>query len=105
LTVISGRALRPCPVIPVSLATVQFSRSAKRRSGRRGSPGPRPAGDRPHAGLSKLNSMRAASGHTRAQPCGLPDPVDVLVADRSRGERRAARRLKAAILPATGALI
>src|ERR671922_827771 len=30
LTVISGRALRLCPVIPVSLATVQFSRSAKR---------------------------------------------------------------------------
>ena len=46
LTVISVRALRPCPVIPVSLATVQFSRSAKRRL---------PADCR--GGLSKLNSM------------------------------------------------
>src|SRR5947199_4008754 len=32
LTVILGRALRLRPVIPVSLATVQFSRSVKRRS-------------------------------------------------------------------------
>src|SRR5690242_2430102 len=32
LTVILGRALRLRPVIPVSLATVQFSRSEKRRS-------------------------------------------------------------------------
>src|SRR5438067_7039550 len=32
LTVILGRTLRFRPVIPVSLATVQFSRSAKRRA-------------------------------------------------------------------------
>src|SRR5581483_9555610 len=51
LTVILGRALRLCPVIPVSLATVQFSRSAKRRSPPRGSPGPSPA-SRPAASRS-----------------------------------------------------
>jgi hypothetical protein len=47
-------------VIPVSLATVQFSRSVKRLSaGRR--PGARwPSERRRHAGLSKLNSMRRA---------------------------------------------
>src|SRR5689334_10924207 len=55
LTVISVRALRLYPVIPVSLATVQFSRSAKRRH----------RTDCP-AGLSKLNSMRAASPARRA---------------------------------------
>src|SRR5438067_7943188 len=60
LTVISG--WKPAgfrPVIPVSLATVQFSRSAKRRratAARAFAPG---AGG--NAGLSKLNSMRAAA--------------------------------------------
>src|SRR5436309_7627470 len=39
LTVILGRALRLCPVIPVSLATVQFSRSAERQTASRRGPG------------------------------------------------------------------
>ena len=60
LTVISGRALRLRPVIPVSLATVQFSRSGKRCDSRA------QARDqvrerRRRAGLSKLNSMRCNS--------------------------------------------
>src|SRR5579884_3873739 len=42
LTVISGEALRLRPVIPVSLATVQFSRSGKRYDSR-AEPGTRSA--------------------------------------------------------------
>ena len=84
LTVILGRALRLRPVIPVSLATVQFSRSAKRRSSPRGSPGPSPASRRQRAGLSKLNSMRAASAAARRRPCDLPDPVDIPSGRRAR---------------------
>src|SRR5207248_4706410 len=57
LTVILGRALRLRPVIPVSLATVQFSRSEKRRSATRAGVGPSSSRHRHRAGLSKLNSM------------------------------------------------
>src|SRR5438045_7785687 len=55
LTVILGRALRLRPVIPVSLATVQFSRSEKRWSATHA--GVRPSCSRHWhcAGLSKLN--------------------------------------------------
>jgi hypothetical protein len=65
------------PVIPVSLATVQFSRSGKRRNSRAG------ARDlvlelRRRAGLSKLNSMRAASHGPKPETCSLPGPVDML---------------------------
>src|SRR6478752_2293303 len=49
-----GRALRLCPVIPVTLATVQFSRSAKRRSATLVGMGPRSSSHRHRAGLSKL---------------------------------------------------
>src|SRR5690349_4194826 len=60
LTVILGRALRLYPVIPVSLATVQFSRSAKRRDHRTEARDVVQRAARRWAGLSKLNSMRAA---------------------------------------------
>jgi hypothetical protein len=60
LTVILlGEDLSPRPVIPVSLATVQFSRSAKRLCAV-ATQGPKPSERRRHAGLSKLNSMRRA---------------------------------------------
>ena len=63
------------PVIPVTLATVQFSRSAKRRSARaeaRDSVHKPPAG----AGLSKLNSMRVAR-RLEGSSCDGPDSVDM----------------------------
>jgi hypothetical protein len=65
-------------VIPVSLATVQFSRSAKRRRATAAWASAPDADD--NAGLSKLNSMRAASGTVQKtpKPCDLPSPVDVL---------------------------
>src|SRR5581483_8288932 len=69
LTVISGEALRLRPVIPVSLATVQFSRSAKRRSSPRRSPGPCPASRRRRAGLSKLNSMQPPHRERNCPQC------------------------------------
>ena len=91
LTVILGRALRLRPVIPVSLATVQFSRSGRGATRRRASGltstslGTYIPERRRRAGLSKLNSMRAASaGRTRA--CGLPGPVDIARAI-ARGDR------------------
>src|SRR5947209_3980557 len=59
LTVILGRALRLCPVIPVSLATVQFSRSAKRRSAPRGNPGPR-SSEQPAASRSLKTQQHAS---------------------------------------------
>jgi hypothetical protein len=104
LTVIWVRALRLYPVIPVSLATVQFSRSAKRRNSRRGSPGLSPSSRRQRAGLSKLNSMRAASARRDVLPCDLPDPVD-MSSGRSRS-RRAPRSSKSpdGDPPAIGAL-
>ena len=85
LTVISGEALRLRPVIPVSLATVQFSRSGKRRNPR--------ASLRTHvrerrrrAGLSKLNSMRGASQRGEPTARDQPDPVDIARAI-TRGDR------------------
>jgi hypothetical protein len=97
LTVIWVRALRLYPVIPVSLATVQFSRSAKRRSAMYAGPGPRSSSHRHRAGLSKLNSMRIASPVRWAQPCDLPDPVDMSSGRSRSGERRGARKLKTTI--------
>ena len=93
LTVILGRALWLHPVIPVSLATVQFSRSAKRQNTPRGGPGHGPASRRQHAGLSKLNSIRGGLPARSARSSDLPGPVDVLVADHVAGERRRAREL------------
>ena len=64
----------------MSLATVQFSRSAKRRAPR-DARRPRSAERRRHAGLSKLNSMRrrarrgAEAGTAHG---GLPGSVDML---------------------------
>jgi hypothetical protein len=56
---------------------VQFSRSAERCRAAAWASAPDADGN---AGLSKLNSMRAASmgGVKPIPPCGLPDPVDVL---------------------------
>ena len=44
-----------------------------------------PRRHRHRAGLSKLNSMRAASPGASARPCGLPGPVD-MSSGRSRSE-------------------
>src|SRR5438105_11024723 len=77
LTVIWVRALRLYPVIPVSLATVQFSRSAKRRSPPFRSPGPSPE---PPAESRSLKTQQHASrlgSLMNAMPCDLPDPVDI----------------------------
>ena len=88
-----GRALRLCPVIPVSLATVQFSRSAKRRNSPPGGPGPvhRAAGGEP------VSQNSTACGPPRRGrlpvPCDLPDSVDILVA--GRAQRRAPRSSRA----------
>ena len=71
-----------------------------------------PAGCR--AGLSKLNSMRAASPRLKAEAHDLPGPVDIARAERARGERRGAREESRrhwteaqgiAILPTFGALV
>jgi hypothetical protein len=84
LTVILGRALRLCPVIPVSLATVQFSRSAKRHSAPPGGSGPGPASCRRRAGLSKLNSMRVTTARHCATRVTCQIRSTYLVADRAR---------------------
>jgi len=76
--------LRLCPVIPVSLATVQFSRSEKRRARAAKAREPRSTSAGGEAGLSKLNSMRAPSPGHEAQARSLPGPVDIARADRSR---------------------
>ena len=73
-----GEAFRLRPVIPVSLATVQFSRSEKRRAHTANARGPRSTSAGGEAGLSKLNSMRAASPGREAQTRSLPGPVDML---------------------------
>ena len=58
------------PVIPVSLATVQFSRSAKRRRAATAwALAPDADGN---AGLSKLNSMRAASATAQSRTAVRP---------------------------------
>ena len=78
----------PRPVIPVSLATVQFSRSAKRRGASARRPGAiGPLTRRRRAGLSKLNSMLAASPTPEVRQCGLPGSVD-MSSDRMRSELR-----------------
>ena len=61
----------------MSLATVQFSRSAKRHTQRAEALGPRPLSRRRGAGLSKLNSMRAAFVRRETSACNLPGPVDI----------------------------
>ena len=78
-----GKRREALALIPVTLATVQFSRSEKRRAR---SQCPRTEVDvrRRRAGLSKLNSMRTASRGREARMCGLPGPVDIARADRSR---------------------
>jgi hypothetical protein len=58
LTVILGRAFQLRPVIPVSLATVQFSRSEKRRSTPYGRPDRGPA---PPAACRSLKTQQHAS--------------------------------------------
>ncbi len=81
LTVISVRALRLYPVIPVSLATVQFSRSAKRRTGR---------------AVQPVSQNSTACGPPRgalAPACDLPDPVDISSDRPLAGDRRPARGL------------
>jgi hypothetical protein len=85
LRFLQGKRRQAFARIPVSLATVQFSRSAKRQTPGTGSPGPGPASRRRGAGLSKLNSMRPPRV-TRGLPCGLPGPVDI-----SSGRTRAQR--------------
>jgi hypothetical protein len=97
LTVILGRALRLRPVIPVTLATVQFSRSAKRRSTTHAG-----MGLDPHAtGIAPVsqNSTACEPPHLDAevQSCGLPDPVDMSSGRSRSGERRGARELRATI--------
>jgi hypothetical protein len=59
---LQAKALRAFAQIPNTLATVQFSRSAKRRAVPVADQGPRSSERRRrHAGLSKLNSMRPCS--------------------------------------------
>jgi hypothetical protein len=94
LTVILlGGVLRLRPVIPVSLATVQFSRSAKRRST------PTEARDlvqRAAGGVPVSQNSTACEPPQRelgARPCGLSDSVD-MSSGRSRS-RRAPRSSKA----------
>ena len=83
LTVISGRALRLCPVIPVSLATVQFSRSAKRLTHHTRAPDlvQRATGDAPVSQNSTACEPPRAVGQNLTVladgPCDLPDSVDV----------------------------
>ena len=110
-----GRALRLCPVIPVSLATVQFSRSAKRRSPPRMRPGTvvqRAAGSEPvsqnstacvqsadadsigrnlldRVGVATCRFGQISSGRNRRQAITQVRST-CLVADRARGERRGA---------------
>jgi hypothetical protein len=94
LTVIFGKSLAALPgdTRVIGYCAVFKVREEAKQAHR--SPGPSPISRRQHAGLSKLNSMRAVSSAPLAQACGLPDPVDVLVADRARGERRRAQRLR-----------
>ena len=67
------------------------------------SPGQSPASNRRCAGLSKLNSMRAASLRPKPHRAACQARSTYLAAGRARGERRGARELKATILPASGA--
>jgi hypothetical protein len=74
----------PCgshPVIPVSLATVQFSRSEEANAPRDWHR-PKPDTRRRNAGLSKLNSMRAASLDVNARCTACQIRSTYLVADR-----------------------
>jgi hypothetical protein len=93
LTVILGRALRLCPVIPVSLATVQFSKSAKRRKPAAG----KPRTALPAAGRSlktQQHASRLTRGHESPGGAACQIRSTCLVADRARGERRGARELR-----------
>ena len=56
-----------------------------------------PQSRRRRAGLSKLNSMRAASSGRKARPRDLPGPVDMSSGRSRSGERRGARELGATI--------
>ena len=76
LTVILGEALRLHPVIPVSLATVQFSRSGKRHNS-----GLELGTESTSAGPSRSlktqqHASRLAAG-VSPPACGLPSPVDI----------------------------
>jgi hypothetical protein len=85
LTVILGRALRLRPVIPVSLATVQFSRSAKRRSATQADMGPRSS--RQPASRRSLKTQQHASRLAwtlRSNRAACQIRSTCLVADRSR---------------------
>jgi hypothetical protein len=79
-------------VIPVSLATVQFSRSAKRRAPRRSA---HREGE-PPAGRRSLKAQQHAGrlAETDVSSCGLPGPVDIS-SGRTR-PRRAPRGSKSA---------
>jgi hypothetical protein len=95
LTVIWERALR---LLPGDTRVIGYCAVFKVRGEERPScADPRPfdpTSRRRRAGLSKLNSMRAASAERGApQPCGLPDPVDMSSGRSRRGERRGAREL------------
>ena len=78
-------------LIPVTLATVQFSRSEKRRARLPVPDGPRSSERRRRAGLSKLNSMRAAS--LRRKParaaCQVRSTLLELIARGDRCPKRA----------------
>jgi hypothetical protein len=94
LTVIFlGRALRLCPVIPVSLATVQFSRSAKRRN----APPEAWESVQQAAGSGPVSQNSTACGPPRRRPFAAtrdpPGPVDI-PSGRSRS-RRASRSSRA----------
>jgi hypothetical protein len=102
LTVILGRALRLRPVIPVSLATVQFSRSAKRHTPAR-KPGTQPRAAGVCAGLSKLNSMQPPHRGMKPRRAAFQARSTYLVAGRARGERRGALTSSSDDPPASGA--
>jgi hypothetical protein len=78
LTVILGEALRLHPVIPVSLATVQFSRSGKRNNShaRELESYLASAGGEPVSQNSTACSRIVAG--VNPPTCGLPGPVDML---------------------------
>ncbi len=104
LTVISvGSPEGLHPVIPVSLATVQFSRSAKRRRAVEAWALAPDTDD--NAGLSKLNSMQPPRLRHEAEGCAACQ-IRSTFWGRARS-RRAPRSSEAqtAILPALGALI
>jgi len=104
LTVIWERALRPLPgdTRVIGYCAV-FKVRREAYTSHRG-PGPSPASCRRGAGLSKLNSMWAASPQTRrSQRAACQARSTCLAAERAEEGAAELRELKAAILPALGA--